>query len=167
MVISDIVVGLHNHSSPGRRGVRSREEVRREGLREERRGMREGVRRMRDRGVEGAVEGARVEVHLGRRRGDDMRYWKRTVITWNERRLSVRETNRRRLRRVAERVKRERWEMVLLTELSAKVWLGEDEEMLELSHGRKACVILRGVVLKEWVEEGQQIWLGLRERCRW
>ena len=50
------------------------------------------------------------------------------VVTWNVRRLSVRETNRRRLRSVAERVRQEVWEMVLLTELRADeegvVWLG-------------------------------------------
>ena len=44
------------------------------------------------------------------------------VVAWNVRRLSVRETNRSRMR----------WEMVLLTELKADekgvVWLGEDEE---------------------------------------
>ena len=34
---------------------------------------------------------------------------KRVVVTWNMKRLSVRETNRRRLRRVAERVTRQSW----------------------------------------------------------
>ena len=54
----------------------------------------------------------------------------------------MRETNRRRLRSVAERVRQERWEMVLLTELRADeegvVWLGEDEDRGVLIHRRKA-----------------------------
>ena len=80
------------------------------------------------------------------------------VVTWNVRRLSVRETNRRRLRSVAERVRQERWEMVLLTELRADeegvVWLGEDEERVVLIHGKKAGVMLRGEALEKWVEGG-------------
>ena len=53
-----------------------------------------------------------------------------------------------RLRSVAERVRQERWEMVLLTELRADeegmVWLGEDEERVVLIHGKMAGVMLRG-----------------------
>ena len=88
------------------------------------------------------------------------------VVTWNVRRLSVRETNRRRLRSVAERVRQERWEMVLLTELKADeegvVWLGEDVERVVLIHGKKAGVMLRGEALEKWVERGQQKWFGER-----
>ena len=55
------------------------------------------------------------------------------VVMWNVRRLSARETNRRRLRSVDEWVRQDRWEMVLLTELKADeegvVWMGEDEEI--------------------------------------
>ena len=82
------------------------------------------------------------------------------VVTWNVKRLSVRETNRRRLRSVAERVRQERWEMVLLTELRADedgvVWLGEDEERVVLIHGKKAGVMLRGEALEKWVEGGSR-----------
>ena len=88
------------------------------------------------------------------------------VVTWNVRRLSVRETNRRRLRSVAERVRQERWEMVLLTELRADeegvVWLGEDEERVVLIHGKKARVMIRGEALEKCVEGGQQKWFGER-----
>ena len=51
---------------------------------------------------------------------EEMRNRKRVVVTWNARQLSVRETIRK-FRRVAERVTRKRWEMVLLTELRAEV----------------------------------------------
>ena len=78
------------------------------------------------------------------------------VVTWNVRRLSVRETNRRRLRRVAERVIREKWEVVLMTEIRADeegvVWMVEDEERVALVHGRKAGIMLRGAALEEWIE---------------
>lgn len=42
------------------------------------------------------------------------------LVTWNVKKLRVRETNRKRLRRLGTRVTRERWEMVLLTELKAE-----------------------------------------------
>ena len=67
---------------------------------------------------------------------------------------------------MAERVRQERWEMVLLTELRADeegvVWLGEDEERVVLIHGKKAGVMLRGEELEKWVEGGQQKWFGER-----
>lgn len=44
----------------------------------------------------------------------------RVIVTWNVRRLSVRETYRKRLRRVAERMNKEKWEVVLMTELKAE-----------------------------------------------
>ena len=74
--------------------------------------------------------GRRIEVQ-GRRVEERARNWKRVEMRWNVRRLSVRETNRRRLRRVTERAIRERCDMVLLTELLAEeggmVWLGKDD----------------------------------------
>ena len=70
------------------------------------------------------------------------------------------ETNVRRLRRVAERVTKKRWEIVLLTELRADegemVSLGEEEERAVLIHGRKAGVRLEGKALEAWMEEGKQ-----------
>lgn len=44
----------------------------------------------------------------------------RVIVTWNVRRLGVRETYRKRLRRVAERMNKEKWEVVLMTELKAE-----------------------------------------------
>ena len=76
----------------------------------------------------------------------------------------MRETNRRRLRSVAERVRQEGWEMLLLTELRANeegvVWLREDEKRVVLIHGKKAGVMLRGEALEKWVEGGQEKWFG-------
>ena len=41
------------------------------------------------------------------------------IVTWNVRRMTMREDNRRRLRSVCKRIQRERWEVVLLSELKA------------------------------------------------
>ena len=72
------------------------------------------------------------------------------VVTWNVKRLSVREANGSRLRGEAKRVMQERWEIVLLTELRVYeervVWLGEDEERVVLIHGKKAGVMLMGPI---------------------
>jgi hypothetical protein len=88
------------------------------------------------------------------------------IVTWNVQRLSMREHNRRRLRRVCERVVKEKWEIVLLTELSADesgvVWLGEHEEECAIVHAKKSGVLLRGGALRRWIEEGQQKWFGER-----
>ena len=86
------------------------------------------------------------------------------VVTWNVRRLSVSETNRRRLRSVAERVRQERWEMVLLTELRADevgvfFWGGRRREG-GTDPGEKAGVMQRGEAMEKWVEGGQQKWFG-------
>ena len=120
MLVADSLVGIHPHLVPTRRGVRSRGEGR--GRRNE---ARRGRRRRGDR------EGGRLGLGVGA--GFLALMALLLVVTWNVRKLSVRETNRRRLRSVAERVRQERWEMVLLTELRADeegvVWLVEDEEI--------------------------------------
>ena len=83
-----------------------------------------------------------------------------TVVTWNLQRVSLREQNRGRLRRVAEWVEQRGWEVVLVTELFGEgegvIWMGEDEHRTALVHGRKAGVLLRGAALVRWIEEGQQ-----------
>ena len=52
-----------------------------------------------------------------------------TVVTWNLQRVSLREQNRSRLRRVAECVEQRGWEVVWVTEL-----FGEEEGMGENEH---------------------------------
>ena len=102
VLVADSLVGIHPHPGSTRRGVRSRGEGRR----------RNEARRERRR--RGGRRGERLEVGTGVGILGLMALL--LVVTWNVRRLSVRETNRRRLRSVAERVRQERWEMVLLTE---------------------------------------------------
>ena len=86
-----------------------------------------------------------------------------TVVTWNLQRVSLREQNRGRLRRVAEWVEKRGWEVVLVTELFGEgegvIWIGENEHRTALVHGRKAWVLLRGTALLRWIEEGQQKWI--------
>ena len=54
-----------------------------------------------------------------------------TVVIWNLQRVSLREQNRGRLRRVAEWVKQRGWEVVLIMELFGEeegvIWMGENE----------------------------------------
>ena len=69
------------------------------------------------------------------------------------------------VRSVAERVRQEGWEMVLLTELKADEWFGWGktiEERVVLILGKKAGVMLRGEPLEKSVEGGQQKWFGER-----
>ena len=86
----------------------------------------------------------------------------RKVVTWNLQNVSMREENRRRLRRVCERIEKEGWEIVLVQEISAVgngvVWLGEGENRIAVIHSLRAGVILRGSSLARWIREGQQVW---------
>ena len=86
-----------------------------------------------------------------------------TVVTLNLQRVSLREQNRGRLRRVAEWVEQRGWEVVLVTELFGEgegvIWMGKNEQRTALVHGRKAGVLLKGTALLRWIEEGQQKWI--------
>ena len=69
------------------------------------------------------------------------------VVTWNLQRIATREQNRARLRRVVNYVKRNNWEIVLISELKASaygvIWLGEEEDLTVVIHSRKAGIMLR------------------------
>ena len=106
------------HPSPGTVGAG------RGGRRERRRVRRVIYRREKSERRAGGV--GRVDV----RRGQRVRVSK--IVTWNVRRLSMREHNRDRLRRILDEIRRQGWEIVLLTEISADervvVWLVGDVE---------------------------------------
>ena len=80
--------------------------------------------------------------------------------------MSLRENNRNRMRRVADRIAREGWEVVCLTELRAEsegvVWMGDDECRVAVVHGRRSGVLLRGAALEAWINEGQSKWVSER-----
>ena len=88
------------------------------------------------------------------------------IVTWNVQKVSLREENRRRLRRVCEKVEKEGWEIVLLTEVTAAgdgvVWLGEGGNRIAVIHSAKAGILLRGDSLDKWIEDGSQKWYGER-----
>ena len=88
------------------------------------------------------------------------------IVTWNVQGASMRESNRRRLRKICERAAKENWEIVLVSEVRAKedgvIWLGEGEKTCVIVHGKKAAVLLRGRAVRMWVEEGQRKWFGER-----
>jgi hypothetical protein len=55
--------------------------------------------------------------------------------------MSVRESNRRKLRLVASYCLEKRWKVLLLTEITAQepgiIWLGEEDEKTVIVHGKK------------------------------
>lgn len=85
------------------------------------------------------------------------------VVTWNVQGMSVRGNNRDRTRIIMDRIIREGWEIVCLTEITAErdgvVWLGEDEFRLVFVHGMKSGVLLRGEAMESWVKDGQCKWM--------
>ena len=129
-----------------------------EGRRERRRIRRVIYRRERRERRVGGV--GRVNAGRGQRVGV------RKIVTWNVRRLSMREHNRDRLRRILDEIGRQGWEIVLMTEIRADekgvVWLGGDEERVAVIHSERAAIVLRGQALEEWIGEGQRKWLEER-----
>ena len=150
-----LVTSVHPNPGPIGRGRRStRETVR--GERNVRRGERRRARR-----VELARERRRRVVNSRGGRGEGGE-----VVTWNVQGMSVRGNNRDRMRRIVDRIIREGWEIVCLTEITAEregvVWLGEEEFRVVFVHGMKSGVLLRGEALESWVRGGQSKWMGER-----
>ena len=101
--VRDSLVGVE--TNPGPAGV---------GTRRGRRGV--GIQRRRDRNQRryDRRKERRRERH-GRQRMRKSRLEKEhKIVTWNVQKMSLREENRRRLRRVCEKVEKEGWEIVLL-----------------------------------------------------
>ena len=153
LIESRLATSVHPNPGPGvRRGRRGTGEVR-AGRRRERR-----YQRRRDRANARRVRRGAV--------GERARGGGCEIVTWNVQGMSVRESNRDRMRRVVDRIVREGWEVVCLTELRADgegvVWLGEDECRVAVVHGRKSGVLLRGGALEAWISEGQSKWVSER-----
>ena len=140
---------IHPHPGP----VRVEGRV---GRRERRRRRRNNFRRVRGE-RRGGVGGSGVGVTGGE---------VRKIVTWNVRRLTMREHNRDRLRRVVGEIVNRGWEIVLMTEVKADergvVWLGEEEGRVAVIHSERAAIVLRERALEEWVGEGQRKWLEER-----
>ena len=150
-----LATSVHPNPGPNTRGRRS---VRETGRAERNAGRYE---RRRNRRLERARERRRRVINSrgGRGMGGE-------VVTWNVQGMSVRGNNRNKMRRVVDRIIREGWEIVCLTEISAEgegvVWLGEDEFRVVFVHGKKSGVLLRGKALDSWVRGGQCKWMGER-----
>lgn len=136
---------VHPNPGPrraGRRGGRSEEE------REARRSRRYEKRKVRRK------EKEKVGKTKKERRGEFV------VTTWNVQRMTLRENNRRRLRRVLDYIERRNWQIVLLSEIKADsngiLWLGEEERLIAVVHSKKTAICLRGGLLKEWISEGKK-----------
>ena len=141
-------------SNPGPETRRGRRRVAEESREARRVGRHRGRRNRRE---QGSREGARVG------EGIVENQVRRDIVTWNLQRVSLRENNRRRLRAIVEFIEGKGWEIVLLSEVSVEaegvIWLGEEEHKVAIIHGMKSGILLRGVALDRWVQEGQQKWL--------
>ena len=82
------------------------------------------------------------------------------IVTWNVQGLSLRENNRRRLRRTLAYIERRKWDITLLTEIRAEsrgiLWFGEEESETAVIHSEKTAVVLRGEEMRRWREERQR-----------
>ena len=82
------------------------------------------------------------------------------IVTWNVQRMSLGTQNKRKLRSVAEYSNKQEWDVVLLSEVlatgSGTIWLGENENLIAITHTKKAAILLRGNLLKSWCENGQK-----------
>ena len=82
------------------------------------------------------------------------------IVTWNVQGLSLRENNRRRLRRVLAMIENKKWEVVLLSELRAGskgvLWFGEEGREMVVVHSERTAVVLRGKMMERWRAERQR-----------
>ena len=144
LIEARLATSVHPNPGPGvRRGRRGGDDNRRR-----RREGRYERRRERARGRRQRPSGMNVGVN------------ECVIVTWNVQGMSIRENNRARMRRVVDKVVREGWEVVCLTEITAEsdgvVCLGEEECRVVLLHGKRCGFLLRVGAMEKWVEEGQQ-----------
>ena len=70
------------------------------------------------------------------------------------------ERNRARLRRTVSFIKREGWEITLISEVRARsigvIFLGEGEDEAAINHSERSRIILLGTALEAWKAEGQR-----------
>ena len=76
--------------------------------------------------------------------------------------MSLSENNRGKLRRVATYVRERKWEIVLISEVTADqegvIWLGEARDLIAVVHSKKAAIMLSGEAVQEWTNSGQKKW---------
>jgi len=81
------------------------------------------------------------------------------IITWNQQKLSMRPSNRRRLREVANWCMIRKWRIVLISEIVADnegvIHLGEGKRQTIIVHGKKAAIMLSREWAIRWQREGE------------
>ena len=88
------------------------------------------------------------------------------IVTWNTQGMSTSERNRRKCKSIVKYSADHNWDAVLLTELRSEtdgvIWLGEEDELSAIIHGKKSGILIRGEILDKWCEEGQSKRCGER-----
>ena len=153
LIEAQLATSVHPNPGPGvRRGRRGRGEENRRGRRERRYERRRGR----------AMERRRMRAGVGM----NVNANECEIVTWNVQGMSVRANNRERMRRVLDKIVREGWEVVCLTEIRAEcegvVWLGEEDSRVVMIHGKRSGIVLRGNAMEKWVDEGQKKWMNER-----
>ena len=116
----------------------------------------------------------RDKTEEGRRERRERRYAKRqekrltkqakpsgfqNIITWNVQRMPIGTRNSRKLKSVTDYIRKNKYDAALLSEVSSKdagvTWLGENEDLTAIIYSKKAAILLRGHMLRQWCEEGQ------------
>ena len=71
--------------------------------------------------------------------------------------MSMGTHNRRKLKAVIEIAKKNKWDVVLLSEIRADscgvLYLGQDEDLIALIHSERAGIMLRGHLVSNWLDQ--------------
>ena len=83
------------------------------------------------------------------------------IIIWNMCKITMREQNRERMRRVATHIQKRGWEVVLMTEITSSeeegvIWMGEAANLTVIIHSRHSAILLRERALNEWLKGGEK-----------
>ena len=118
--------------------------------------------------------GPRDKTEEGKKRRREYRYKKReerrkkkekvkqhlTIVAWNVQRMSLGTYNKRKAKNIANYSNKHKWDAVLLSEIRSNTngveWFGEGGELTVIIHSKRAGILLRGQLLKEWCEDGQK-----------
>ena len=76
------------------------------------------------------------------------------IISWNMCKMTMREQNRERMRRVVTHIQKRGWEVVLMTEITSLeeegvIWMGEAAKLIFIIHSKHSAILLRGRALNE------------------
>ena len=133
------LITIHPNPGPGRNKTEEGKKRRREGRYQRRKEKREAKLRREER-----REGKKKKIY--------------SIVTWNVQRMSLRDYHKRKAKIVAEYVRKQNWDAVLLSELKADrpgvVWLGEGD--IAIIHSERAGIMLRGELLEGWNKEGKR-----------